>query len=61
MKYNSFWYYMTNVEYLAVDVWRNYRARADAENRIKKLKQDFGAESFNLRAFFPQKQHLFLR
>ncbi|MDR1258275.1 MAG: IS1380 family transposase [Tannerellaceae bacterium] len=43
----------TNVEYSAVDVWRNYRARGDAENRIKELKQDFGAESFNLKEFFP--------
>ena len=45
--------YMTNVEYSATDVWRNYRARGDAENRIKELKQDFGAESFNLKGFFP--------
>ena len=45
--------YMTNLEYSAVDVWRNYRARGDAENRIKELKQDFGAESFNLKEFFP--------
>jgi len=44
--------YMTNLEYSAVDVWRNYRARGDAENRIKELKQDFGAESFNLKEFF---------
>ena len=45
--------YMTNLEYSAVDVWRNYRARGNAENRIKELKQDFGAESFNLKEFFP--------
>jgi Transposase DDE domain. len=45
--------YFTNTEYGAVDVWRNYRARGDAENRIKELKQDFGAESFNLKEFFP--------
>lgn len=45
--------YVTNVEYAATDVWRNYRARGDAENRIKELKQDFGAESFNLKEFFP--------
>lgn len=25
-----------------VDVWRTYRMRGDAENRIKELKQDFG-------------------
>ena len=45
--------YVTNVEYAATDVWRNYRARGDAENRIKELKQDFGADSFNLKEFFP--------
>jgi hypothetical protein len=45
--------YFTNVEYAATDVWRNYRARGDAENRIKELKQDFGAEGFNLKEFFP--------
>jgi hypothetical protein len=45
--------YVTNQEYSAVDVWRNYRARGDAENRIKELKADFGADSFNLKEFFP--------
>ena len=35
-----------------VDVWRTYRMRGDAENRIKKLKQDFGAESFNMKDFY---------
>lgn len=45
--------YVTNQEYSAVDVWRNYRARGDAENRIKELKADFGADSFNLKNFFP--------
>ncbi|MFN4075193.1 MAG: transposase, partial [Cloacibacterium sp.] len=35
------------------DVWRTYRNRGDAENRIKELKADFGAESFNLKGFFP--------
>jgi hypothetical protein len=37
----------------AADVERNHRTRGDAENRIKGLKQDFGAGSFNLKAFFP--------
>jgi hypothetical protein len=43
----------TGVEYAAADVWRNYRAGGDAEGRIRELKQDFGAGSFNLKAFFP--------
>lgn len=45
--------YVTNQEYSAAEVWRNYRARGDAENRIKELKQDFGADSFNLKEFYP--------
>jgi hypothetical protein len=45
--------YVTNNEYAATDVWRNYRQRGDAENRIKELKADFGADSFNLKAFYP--------
>jgi hypothetical protein len=44
--------YITNQEYSAMDVWRNYRARGDAENRIKELKSDFGADSFNLKSFY---------
>lgn len=50
--------YFTNQQYAATDVWRNYRARADAENRIKELKEDFGADSFNLQGFFPTEASL---
>lgn len=45
--------YVTNQEQSATDVWRTYRNRGDAENRIKELKADFGAESFNLKEFYP--------
>jgi len=44
--------YFTNQEISATDVWRSYRARGDAENRIKELKQDFGVDSFVLKEFF---------
>ena len=44
--------YFTNQACSMVDVWRTYRLRRDAENRIKELKQDFGAESFNLKDFY---------
>lgn len=44
--------YFTNQEASATDVWRSYRARGDAENRIKELKQDFGVDSFVLKDFF---------
>jgi hypothetical protein len=33
-------------------VWRTYRGRADCENRIKELKYDFGADSFNMKDFW---------
>ena len=36
----------------AIEVWRVYRNRADAENRIKELKYDFGFSSFNLNDFY---------
>lgn len=44
--------YFTNQIIGAVDVWRCYRARGDAENRIKELKYDFGVDSFVLKDFF---------
>ncbi len=33
------------------DVWRFYNSRADSENRLKELKEDFGARGFSLQAF----------
>lgn len=44
--------YITNLTLSAVDVWRLYRGRGDAENRIKELKYDFGFDSFNMHSFF---------
>ena len=43
---------VTDLELPDAEIWRNYRGRADCENRIKELKYDFGAESFNLRDFW---------
>nr|WP_240601630.1 transposase [Flavobacterium columnare] len=34
-------------------MWRFYRGRGDAENRIKELKYDFSFDNFNLKGFFP--------
>lgn len=45
--------YVTNMELGAAEIWRLYRGRGDAENRIKELKQDFGFDSFNLKGFYP--------
>ena len=44
--------YVTNMKLPAAEVWRLYRGRGDAENRIKELKYDFGFDSFNLNDFF---------
>lgn len=44
--------YVTNLTLPAAEIWRLYRGRGDAENRIKELKYDFGFDSFNLNDFF---------
>jgi hypothetical protein len=44
--------YVTNLKLAPAEVWRIYRGRADAENRIKELKYDFGFDSFNLKDFY---------
>jgi hypothetical protein len=44
--------YVTNLTLSASEVWRLYRGRGDAENRIKELKYDFGFDSFNMLSFF---------
>lgn len=43
---------VTNLSLPPVEVWRSYRGRADCENRIKELKNDFGLDSFNLNSFY---------
>jgi len=45
--------YITNMKHAPAEIWRLYRGRADAENRIKELKYDFGFDSFNLKEFYP--------
>ena len=44
--------YVTNMKLSAPEIWRIYRGRGDAENRIKELKYDFGFDSFNIKDFF---------
>jgi hypothetical protein len=44
--------YVTTLQLAPVEIWRMYRGRGDAENRIKELKYDFGFDSFNLQSFF---------
>jgi hypothetical protein len=43
---------VTDMDLPAVTVWRTYRGRADCENRIKELKYDFAADSFNMKDFW---------
>ncbi len=43
---------VTDLALPAQEVWRLYRGRADCENRIKELKYDFGADSFNAHSFW---------
>ena len=43
---------VTDLDLPAVAIWRLYRGRADCENRIKELKYDFAADSFNMQDFW---------
>ena len=43
---------VTTLEVPAADVWRFYNSRAESENRIKELKEDFGADGFCLQSFY---------
>jgi hypothetical protein len=43
---------VTNLELPVIKIWDLYNGRADCENRIKELKQDFGLESFCLKDFW---------
>ena len=43
---------VTDLNLPAESIWRLYRGRADCENRIKELKYDFAAGSFNMRDFW---------
>lgn len=45
--------HITNLDFAATEIWRMYRDRGDAENRIKEIKYDFGFNSSNLNGFFP--------
>ncbi len=43
---------VTDLDLPATVIWRIYRGRADCENRIKELKYDFAAGSFNMCDFW---------
>jgi hypothetical protein len=42
---------VTTLSLPAAEVWRFYNARADCENRLKELKEDFAANGFCLKSF----------
>ena len=44
--------YVTNLDLPVKEIWNMYNGRADCENRIRELKQDFGLESFCLQDFW---------
>lgn len=44
--------YVTNLNLPAEQIWLSYKDRADAENRIKELKYDFGLDSFCMDKFW---------
>lgn len=44
--------YITNSEESVKALWDRYRLRADDENRIKELVEDFGLNGFSLRSFY---------
>lgn len=48
-RYSAF---VTNLDLPALEIWRMYRGRADAENRIKELKYDFAMDAFCLKKFW---------
>jgi len=52
--YRSYRYsaYITNMKLSAELVWELYRKRGDAENRIKELEYDFGADNFCMQDFY---------
>jgi len=44
--------YVTNLDLPLDQIWNIYNTRADCENRIKELKQDFGLDNFCLQDFW---------
>lgn len=58
--YRSYRYsaYVTNMKLSAELVWELYRKPADAENRIKELEYDFGADNFCMQDFYTTKETL---
>lgn len=47
----SFHVLVTTLSLNPVETWRFYNSRAESENRLKELKEDFGADGFCLQSF----------
>lgn len=50
--YYRFSCYVSNLDLPLDQIWNMYNARADCENRIKELKQDFGLDNFCMQDFW---------
>lgn len=53
--FNEEWKYSvitTNMPFEDVEIWRFYRQRANCENQIKELKEDFGLDHFVMNKFW---------
>lgn len=53
--------YITNYDEDIISLWRRYRSRADDENRIKELKEDFGLEGFSMKKFYATESAMLIR
>ena len=48
----SFHVLVTTLSLDPVETWRFYNSRTESENRLKELKEDFGADGFCLQSFY---------
>ncbi|MFH1452401.1 MAG: transposase [Armatimonadota bacterium] len=53
--------YITNYDEDVLSLWRKCRSRADDENRIKELKEDFGLEGFSMKKFYATESAMLVR
>jgi hypothetical protein len=53
--------YITNKEGEPVDIWREYRPRANDENTLKELQDDFGFDTFCMKKFWSTEFSMVIR
>lgn len=52
-------FYITNLKLSSSDIWRLYRNRVNAENKINELNYDFGLDNFNMNNFWGTEASLY--